>query len=71
MYGLLLLPRYEVTLDSAATSGVTGGGVGLLTSNPFVEVTLSYESGTVPTPATLALFGLGLAGLGWSRLKKA
>lgn len=32
----------------------------------YVDVTES-----VPAPATLALFGLGLAGLGWSRRKRA
>lgn len=34
----------------------------------FDDVT---QSASVPAPATLALFGLGLAGLGWSRRKKA
>lgn len=35
------------------------------------EIIRGGVSSTVPAPATLALFGLGLAGLGWSRRKKA
>lgn len=32
---------------------------------------LTLRQANVPIPATLALFGIGLAGLGWSRRKKA
>ncbi len=31
---------------------------------------ISYSTASVPTPTILSLFGLGLAGLGWSRRKK-
>lgn len=37
----------------------------------FLQLAEVQVFANVPTPATLALFGLGLVGLGWSRRKKA
>jgi hypothetical protein len=36
-----------------------------------VSSSLQYQYADVDIPPTLALFGLGLAGLGWTRRKKA
>jgi hypothetical protein len=53
--------------SGTAVPGNAGGG--LFIDN--VEVSNKMLGGGVPEPASLALFGLGLAGLGFSRRRKA
>lgn len=43
----------------------TGGG-----ENVWETWVVRQSSGQVPSPATVALFGIGLLGLGWSRRQK-
>lgn len=57
--GSIALSAGNYSITGITTASPFGGGDGAL-----------QVVSAVPVPATLALFGLGLAGLGWSRRKK-
>jgi hypothetical protein len=60
----------KITLSSLPESGTSTDSRARNINHSNVTYARISEA-TVPTPATLALFSIGLAGLGWSRRKKA
>lgn len=59
------------TSDSFSGFNEFGDGTNQALPIDSIELSGLRRESTVPNPATLALFGLGLAGLGWSRRRKA
>jgi hypothetical protein len=59
------------TLNFTNSSTPYDRGIGTTNITRGFQVYADFTIVPVPTPPTLAIFGLGLAGLGWSRRKKA
>jgi len=68
----IILPDFLVS--SFGTGDLLNSWTNFAAGTPTGDVTLRYTydaASSVPVSTTLALFGLGLASLGWSRRKKA